>query len=205
MLRLRHVKTFAAILPILLATASGPRVSLHPGIAMLGRPAAIVVTGIDAPSLQARLAGASTTRGGAFPWTQLRLANGRWRGTLPAPELRGIYPVELRIRPGAPVLHSRSWLLRVFARGTLARPSFATPEDVARWWVRSVPGRTLVAMKRWPPPTFDRRDTRLHQLLVLAYSLPDRPAVRDRLGIFVTAVRDGFDGKWRLLEATTVP
>ncbi len=199
------MKVFAAILPILLAAGSGPRVSLRPGIATLGRPAAIVVTGIDAPSLQARLAGASTARGRALPWTQLRLANGRWRGTLPAPELRGIYPVELRIRPGAPVLHSRTWLLRVFAPGTLARPSFATPEEVGRWWVRSVPGRTLVAMKRWPRPTFDRRDTRLHQLLVLAYSPPDRPALRDRLGIFVTAVRDGFDGRWRLLEATVVP
>ena len=26
-----------------------------------------------------------------------------------------------------------------------------------------------------------------------------------RLGMFVTAVRDGFDGRWRLLEATVVP
>ena len=196
----------AAILLLpLLPGGQRPQVALSPAVATLGRQPSITVTGVSAPTLEARLAGASSGHGTALPWTRLRLVHGRWRATLPAPELRGIYPVELRVRPGAPVLRSESWLLRVFAPGTLARPSFATPEEVARWWVRTVPRAKLVAMRRWPRPAFDRRDTRLHQLIVLAYSLAGRPAVRDRLGIFVTAVRDGFGGQWRLLEATTVP
>jgi len=77
---------------------------------------------------------------------------------------------------------------------------------VARWWVQNIPGGAkLVALKRWPRPAFDRRDPRLHRLLVLAYSRTGHPAVHDRLGIFVTAGRDGYGGHWRLLEATAVP
>jgi hypothetical protein len=193
-----------ALLPVLIGSHA-THVALRPAVLTLGQPATIVVTGIETRTLEARLSGASKARGDPVPWTRLRLVQGRWRGTLPAPELRGIYPVELRTGPGAPLLRSKSWLLRVFARGTLARPSFTTAEGVARWWVRTVPGAKLVALRRWPRPAFDRRDVRLHQLFVLAYSLAGRPAVSDRLGIFVTAVRDGFDGQWRLLEATTVP
>jgi hypothetical protein len=194
-----------SLLP-LLTGGSGARIALQPAVTTLGQPARITVVGVDAPTLEARLAGASIRHGAPAAWVRLHRVQGRWQGTLPTPELRGIYPVELRLRPGAPLLRSRNWLLRVFAPGTLARPSFATPEAVARWWVRTVPGHaTLVALRRWPRPAFDRRDTRLHQLFVLAYSLADRPAVRDRLGIFVTAVRDGYSGNWRLLEATTVP
>src|SRR6266508_1683007 len=127
-----------------------------------------------------------------------------WRGVLPAPEFRGEYPVELRIGPGTRVLRSNRWLLRVFARGTLERPVYRSPEAVARWWVSTLPGpATLEAMKRWPRPLFDKRDPRLHQLLVVAYSLPGGRAVRDRLGRFVTAVRD--EQGWRLLEATVTP
>ena len=99
-----------------------------------------------------------------------------------------------------------SWLLRVFARGTQARPSFSSPEGVAGWWVRTLPSPAkLVAVKRWPRPAFDRRDRRQHQLLVIAYSPTGHPAVRDRLGMFVTAVRDRPHGPWRLLEATVAP
>jgi hypothetical protein len=97
-------------------------------------------------------------------------------------------------------------MLRVFAAGTRSRPSFATADDVARWWVRNVPEHArLVALRHWPRPAFDRRDRRLHQLLVVAYSPAGHPLLRDRLGMFVTAVRDGFNGRWRLLEATVEP
>ena len=84
-------------------------------------------------------------------------------------------------------------------------PLFATPEGVAHWWARSVAGGVLRASKRWPPPAFDRRDRRLHQLIVIAYSLPGSPAIADRLGMFVTAVRETIDGRWRLLEANVFP
>jgi hypothetical protein len=40
---------------------------------------------------------------------------------------------------------------------------------------------------------------------VVAYAPPGDANVDDRLGIFVTAVRDGYRGPWRLLEATVQP
>jgi hypothetical protein len=64
---------------------------------------------------------------------------------------------------------------------------------------------TLVALRPWPLPSFDRRDTRLHRLFVVAYTTRGRAAAADRLGMFVTAVRDGFRGPWRLLEADVLP
>ena len=207
---------FAAFVPLVVGLiglpglpgtgSSQPEVLLVPNVVALGHASAISVSGLHVPTLEVRLVGASKDHGVPLPWTPLHQSRGAWRGTLPKPELRGAYPVELRVRPGAPVIRNEAWLLRVFASGTLARPGFRTPELVARWWVKNVPrGATLVAMRRWPPPTFDRRDRRLHQLLVLAYSPPGRPSVKDRLGIFITAVRDGYGGDWRLLEATALP
>jgi len=194
----------AALLPVLFAVGGPPQVSLQPTVAVLRQPAAITVTGVQARTLEARLVGATTTLGRPLGWTPLRPTVGGWHGVLPAPELRGVYAVELRA--GTRMLRSPTWRLRVFALGTLARPSFTTAEAVARWWVRTLPGHpTFVALKHWPRPAFDRRDRRLHRLLVVAYSPPGRPAVRDRLGMFVTAVRDGLRGRWRLLEATAQP
>jgi hypothetical protein len=63
----------------------------------------------------------------------------------------------------------------------------------------------VAALRRWRRPDFDKRDPRLHRLFVVAYNPPGRPRVADRLGMFVTAVRDGYDGRWRLLEATVQP
>jgi hypothetical protein len=185
------------------AALSGPTVRLQPEVVLLHQQASIAVGGMHVPSLQVRLAGATAALGRPLPWTPMHYRGGAWRATLPLPELRGIYPVLLRVGPGGAVLSSEHWLLHVFARGTLSRPLFDTPEGVARWWVRTVPARAkLVALRRWPRPAFDRRDRRLHQLLVLAYSVEGRTA---RLGIFVTAVRNGFHGRWRLLEATATP
>jgi hypothetical protein len=209
-MRIKHIAALAPTLIGLLGMPGGssdkPQVLLRPDVVVLGHGSRIQVTGMHARTLQVRLVGASANSGLPIPWRSLRLSHGIWQGSLRMPELRGIYPVELRVRPGGRIFRSDEWLLRVFAKGTFARPSFETPEDVARWWVRRIPGGArLVAMKRWPRPAFDRRDPRLHRLLVLAYSLPGRPGVHDRLGIFVTAVRDGYRGDWRLLEATAVP
>jgi len=179
---------------------------LRPAVAELGSAATIAVSGIDAPSLQVRLLGATNSAAKPAGWHALTFVRSAWRGTLPPPELRGIYPVELRVREGSPVLRSPDWLYRVFAPGTLTRPSFTAPEQVARWWVRTLPGNAkLVALKPWPRPAFDLRDLALHRLLVLAYTLKGHATVRERLGIFVTAVRDGYAGRWRLLEATALP
>ena len=170
--------------------------------AWLSRPPSIWMPG---PS---KSSGPNATNSAAKPvgWRSLTFRRGAWRGTLPPPELRGIYPVELRVRAGAPLLRSAHWLYRVFAPGTLTRPSFHAPADVARWWVRTIPGDAkLVALKPWPRPAFDRRDLALHRLIVLAYTLKGHETVRERLGIFVTAVRDGYSGRWRLLEASALP
>jgi hypothetical protein len=133
------------------------------------------------------------------------LVNGKWLGILPAPALRGVYPVVLRTGAGASPLKSPESFLRVFANGTSSRPSFENPSEVVRWWVRAVPHASLVALKAWPRPGFDRRDTRLHRLFVVAYSPPGYPEIQDRLGMFVTAFRNSFNGRWRLLEATVEP
>ena len=179
---------------------------LYPAVTLRGHNAAIIVTHLDVPSLELRVVGATMNLGQPLPWTPLRYKRHAWHGLLPAPEFRGIYRLELRIRRGSPVLRSEHWLLRVFARGTQSRTSFSTPEGVAREWVRTLPRHArLVAMKRWPHPAFDQRDHRRHQLLVVAYTQDGQRAVEDRLGIFVTAVRDDLRGPWRLLEATVAP
>jgi hypothetical protein len=166
----------------------------------------VTVRGLAGRRLEVRLAGATTAAGAPLGWRPLRLAGKVWRGSLPKPALRGIYPIEVRAGAGQPVARSSNWMLHVFAVGTLSRPSFARPEGVAKWWVRTATGHArLIALRRWPRPGFDLRDPRLHQLLVVAYSPVGHPDVEDRLGMFVTAVRNGFDGRWRLLEATLQP
>jgi hypothetical protein len=188
------------------ASTQHPQLRLHPAVAVRGQKAAITVTRLDVPSLEVRVVGGTADLGRPLPWTRLRYRHMAWHGTLPAPELRGIYALELRVRRGSPVLRFGQWLLPVLARGTRSRPSFSTPEGVARWWVQTLPLHArLVAMKRWPQPAFDRRDQRRHQLLVVAYTQAGHRAVGDRLGMFVTAVRSGLQGPWRLLEATVVP
>lgn len=196
----------APLLASAVLLVTGPQVALHPAVVPLRHTASVTVTGVAAPTLEVHLLGGSTTLGKALPWTALTRVGNAWHGTLPLPEFRGIYPIELRVARGGQVLRSEHWLLRVFARGTLARPSFKTPEEVAAYWVSTV-GTTarIQALRRWPRPAFDRRDRRLHQLMVIAYSPDAKTKVRDRLGIFVTAVRDGYHGRWRLLEATAVP
>ena len=196
-----------ATFPVKRPAVLPPSITLAPVVALRGRPTVITISGAaERPSLEARAAGATANQGRPLPWTKLAYDGEVWRGVLPPPELRGVYLLELRDGPGSPVLRSDRWLLRVFPLRQSARPTFATPEDVARWWVKTLPSHpALVAMKRWPRPAFDRRDPRLHQLLVVAWSPAGRPAVRDRLGMFVTAVRETAHGRWSFLEATALP
>jgi hypothetical protein len=162
----------------------------------------VAVSGLAADSVQARAAGATRRLGKGIPWTELAYDGHAWVGLLPPPELRGVYALELRIDHRAAVVRSPHWLARVFAPGTLSRPTFASSPDVARDWVRRLPSRPrLVAWRRWPLPAFDHRDPRLHELIVVAY----RRAGGPRLGMFVTAVRADPHGRWRLLEATVQP
>ena len=181
------------------------RVRLHPSVARLHGPTRITVSGIHVASLQVLPSGATDASGRPFQWRSLRMVDGAWVATLPSPALRGIFPLRLRVGPGLPSVRSPDWFLRVFAPGARSRPSFADPVSVVRWWVRTVPGRTLVALRRWPRPANDRRDTRLHRLFVVAYSPPGHPDPADRLGMFVTAFRDGYGARWQFLEATVVP
>jgi len=79
------------------------------------------------------------------------------------------------------------------------------PRAVVVQWVRTAVHGTLDAVKRWQPVTWDHRDPRLHELFVIAYSPAGKPAISDRLGMFVTAVRNGFDGRWLFLDAKLTP
>jgi hypothetical protein len=173
-------------------------------VVRLRQHATIAISGLHVRSLQLRLVGATFPDGTPIPWRSLRLEGGVWRGKLPAPALRGLYSILLRAGVGAAPIRLPSFL-RVFAPGTQARPSFHDPVDVVHWWVRTAARATLVALKAWPRPAFDRRDVRLHRLFVVAYSSPGHPGIRARLGMFVTAFRDGYHARWQLLGATVEP
>jgi hypothetical protein len=181
------------------------RVELRPSVVRLGQQATIAVRGAHVDRLEVLLEGATEFGGRRLGWRSLRPVGGTWLGRLPVPELRGVYPIVLRAGGHAPAFRSERWLLRVFAPGTGSRRSFGHPADVARWWVGTVARATLVKLRPWPRPGFDRRDLRLHRLFVVAYSPPGQPGIDERLGMFVTAVRDGYGGRWRFLEATVVP
>ena len=181
------------------------RVRLRPSVARLQGWTRITVSGTHVASLQVLPAGATDTSGKPFEWRSLRMVDGSWVATLPSPALRGIYPLRLRVGPGMPSVRSPGWFLRVLAPGTCSRRSFADPVSVVRWWVRAVPGGTVVALRRWPRSAIDHRDTRLHRVFVVAYSRPGHRDPADRLGMFVTAFRDGYGARWQLLDAKVVP
>jgi hypothetical protein len=191
-----------AFAPSFVRADTRPELTLQPWITVLHQRAWVRVTGVTSASLDVRVVGGTTHVGKLLPWTTLALRGGVWRGLLPAPALRGVYAIELR----AGSVHVQAdGLLRVYPRGMLKRPPFSSPEGVAGWWVREVPHGRLTALRRWPLPASDRRDRHLHQLLVVAYDPPGHTAVKDRLGMFVTAVREGTGRRWRLLEATVAP
>jgi hypothetical protein len=169
--------------------------------------AEIEVKGVpEAAAVEVQLEGASGVRGTLFPWIALqRHSNGNWLARLPQPVLPGIYPIKLRTRPNLAITIAEVAYLRVYWDGTDTRPIFPTPEQVAAWWVSHVAGGMLVAIRRWPRQPIDHRLVSLHRLFVIAYSPPGRTAPQERLGGWITAVREGYRGKWRLLEASVTP
>lgn len=211
-MRAKSVCLVVAVATVLLGAGSGsaapsstPHVWLRPAVIVLGGRATVSVAGWRAPRLEVALAGATNRTGRLLGWHSARLRGGTWWAELPRPALRGIYPLLLRERVHGTVVRSPRWLLRIFRRAAAREPAFATPDEAVRWWVRMVPQRTLAAMRRWRQSAFDKRDPRLHRVFVVAYNVRGRPGIADRLGRFVTAVREGYAGRWRLLEATVQP
>jgi hypothetical protein len=190
---------------------TGPvRVALGSRSIDLYQYASVRVTGLTARSVEVRLVGAIDRRGLAYEWTPyrwraLRMSHGAWRGRLPAPPLLGIYRLQLRVGGGR-ILSSARWLLGVFPPGTMARRSSSTAAGAVRGFVAHLRGdNVLVASRRWPLARFDHRDPRLNRVFVVAYAPrgDDRPGSRS--GMFVTTVRDGYHGRWRVLEAASQP
>jgi hypothetical protein len=187
------------------------RVTLLSPVIDLYHSAPISVSGLHARHAAVRLLGAIDRTGLAYewtpyPWRPLRPVGGSWHGLLPAPPLLGIYQLQLRLDDGPTLLTSPRWLLHVFAPGTMARRLFPTAVAAIRDFVAHLAGnQRLVALRQWPLPAFDHRDPRLHRLFVIAYTPRGDQRPDSRRGLFVTTVRDGFHGRWRLLEATTRP
>jgi hypothetical protein len=208
----RRVALALALLPVAVVAvaAAAPRgsrvVTIAPPVVQLHQAARVSVGGVaGAVAVEVRLRGASMPSGTPLPWTHLQLAHGVWTGRLGEPAFRGIYPVELRTRPGVAQFVADSWVLRVLPPGTLDRPAFTTPESVVQWWVAEVAHGSLASFRPWPLLAYDRRDPRLHRLFVVAYDPPGATDASGRLGVWITAFRDGYRGLWRFLEATVRP
>ena len=187
------------------------RVTLLPHVIDLYHSASIIVRGLNARHADVRLLGGIDRTGLAYewtpyPWRPLWLIGDSWHGLLPPPPLLGIYQLQLRLDDGRMLFTSPRWLLRVFARGTMARRSFPTAVAAIRDFVAHPSGnQRLAALRQWPRAAFDHRDPWLHQLFVIAYSPRGDQRPNSRRGLFVTTFRDGFRGRWRLLEATAQP
>jgi hypothetical protein len=186
------------------------RVTFLSPVIDLYHPEGITVGGLKAHGAEVRLLGAIDRRGLAYewtpyPWRHLRLLHGSWHGLLTPPPLLGIYQLQLRI-DGHALLTSPNWLLRVFQPGTRSRQPYPTATAAVRGYVTQLAGsQHLVAIKQWPLAPFDHRNPRLHRLFVIAYAPSGDQRTDSRRGMFITTVRDGFHGRWRLLDATTQP
>ena len=185
------------------------RVSLGSRVVGHFRSNSIRVRGLTARAVGVRLIGATDMSGRAYQWAPyrwrpLRLRRGTWRGELPAPVLFGIYQLQLRLDHGRKLLTDTHWLERVFPYATEARRSFPTPGAVIHDYVAHLPGhQILVATRPWPLASYDHRNPRLHRLFAIAYAPRGRPG--RRLGRFISTVREGFTGRWRLLQVATQP
>ena len=196
-------------------TTSGPntrtvRVRLQPRVVEYG-PARVSVSGVTAASVSVRLLDANDPAGLAdqwapYPWHRLRPVRGRWSGVLPAPPLRGIYQLQFHTQQRQRLLQSPHWLLRVFPPGTMRGSAFSSPQAVIRDYVSHLPGnQVLVAARPYPQAAYDHRNPRLHRIYVIAYAPQGENQPSSRLGLFITTVRNGYRGRWRLLEATIGP
>ena len=186
------------------------RVQLRPRVVEYGH-ARVSVSGITATSVSARLLDANDPAGAAYQWApyrwrRLKLVRGKWSGVLSAPPLLGIYQLQVQIQGSERPLRSPHWLLRVLPPGALDRPAFTTNLAAIRNYVSKLPGnQVLVAERPWPQAAYDHRDPRLLRLFVIAYAPQDDNTPGTQRGLFVTTFRDGYRGRWRLLEATVSP
>lgn len=192
------------------AADSRPSVMFRPATINLFHRTTVAVTGLPARRVQVRLKGATDEAGLAYEWTpyrwqRLRLSDGTWKGSLPAPALLGAYQLQVRVDDRT-VVQSPTRLLRVFRPQTLARPRFPRSEDVVRDYVRRLPGDdVVVALRRLRPAAYDHRDTRLHRIFAVSYAPRGDTRPSARLGLFITTVRTGFHGPWLLLDASVEP
>jgi hypothetical protein len=192
------------------SAARSVRVRLQPRVMEFGL-ARVSVSGLAADALSVRVLNANDPAGLAYRWApyrwrRLRVVRGRWRGTLLAPPLLGVYQLQLRVPHRARLLQSPQWLLRVLPPGALRRGAFPSPKAVIRNYVSDLPGdQVLEADRAWSPPAYDHRDPRLVRLFVIAYAPRGDERRSSWLGRFIATFRDGFHGGWRLLEATVAP
>ena len=173
--------------------------------------ARVSVSGITATSVSARLLDANDPAGLAYRWTpyrwrRLELVRGRWSGVLAAPPLLGTYQLQFQIHHPKRLLGSPRWLLEVLPPGTLNHAAFTTPLAVLRNYVSKLPGnQVLVAERPWPQAAYDHRDPRLSRVFVIAYAPRDDNTPSTQRGLFIATFRDGYHGRWRLLETTVSP
>jgi hypothetical protein len=186
------------------------RVQLQPRVIEYG-VTRVSVSGVTAASVSARLLDANDPAGLAYHWApyrwrRLELARGRWSGVLPAPPLLGIYQLQFQIRRPERLLRSPHWLLRVLPPGALNRQAFATPLAAIRNYVSKLPGnQLLVAGRPWPQAAYDHRDPRLFRVFAIAYAPQDSNTPSTQRGLFIATFRDGYQARWRFLEATVSP
>jgi hypothetical protein len=211
---LRHLGAVAAGVA-LTATSAGADASTsrlrHAAIVITPRVVApydrpnITVGGLSsATSVEVEMLGATDVRGARISWLALTRSGRVWKTRLPQPARPGIYPIALRTRPDLHLAPTHAFV-RFFDQVTAKMPLFATPMGVTTWWVTRVVGGWPIAVRRWAMPADDHRLRSLHRLFVVAYRHGGAGGSKDRLGAWITVVREGYRGRWRLLTATVAP
>lgn len=88
----------------------------------------------------------------------------------------------------------------------MARSASPTARGAVRGYVAHLHGhQILVAPRAWPLADYDHRDAQLNLLFVIAYAAPGDNRPGSRLGRFISTVRNGYHGRWRVLEVKTQP
>ena len=188
------------------AAAGAPVVAADPAIVRLGGSASVTVRGLAGRRLEVRLAGATDAG-----WRAARMEAASPRG-------QGLAwkPADADASRHLPDRGAGRRRATSRAVGELDAPCLCSGDAFPPLLRHARRRSEMVGADRYGPCTVEGAQTlapaglrparsRLHQLLVVAYSPVGHPGVDDRLGMFVTAVRNGFDGRWCLLEATLQP
>ena len=201
-----HQAAKPAPAPIITANAA-PRIELQPPIVRLRERATIAVSGIHTRTLEVLLAGATdapwSQPARQLPWRSLpsdRRHLARHTAEAGSPRHlpgRASHRREARLRSGrsrcsygssrpAPARGRRSTIPSMSSVGGCAASrtgdSWRSRPGPARGSIDATCACTASSSSRTAPP--------------------GHPQIRERLGMFVTAVRDGYGARWRLLEAT---